>query len=469
MARDRTGRARRRAEGHRQEDRPADDGAVDRCVAGRKVRARDADDRSRSRTTCPSAASARSKRSGTADGKVLAKLSDRPINLGVQDDTQPPADPPAAGGGRGGAEPARASARFAWRADGQGLTYLEQEPPPAGQGSGRGRAVVAPAVAPAPMPRQTTRAGRGARAPERKDRLYQWLAPFDDASQKVLFESNTRMTGLRFSPDMKMIFFSERAGQNTVDYAVDLAEPAQRYTLARYRFDDVYANPGSIVGVRGGGGGGGRGAGGGRGGGGGGRGPVLLSADGTSVFFQGIDLRSQPERGRPEDLHRQGRDQDAARRSASTRARTTTSSSASRRRSTLDAGRFIVAREGPKTVPQHYLVQNGTRTQLTQNRDYTPDVTNARRRALRRRACRRLQVPRDGDAAAGLSEGHAAAGDLLVLPARVPGSGGVRSPRSHVQQELVPGLRPALDGVLRPPRLRGRRTRFTDRRPGRGR
>ena len=38
-----------------------------------------------------------------ADGKMLAKLSDRPTNLGVQDDTQPPADPPAAGGGRGAA------------------------------------------------------------------------------------------------------------------------------------------------------------------------------------------------------------------------------------------------------------------------------------------------------------------------------------------------------------------------------
>ena len=31
-----------------------------------------------------------------ADGKMLAKLSDRPINQGVQDDTQPPADTPAA-------------------------------------------------------------------------------------------------------------------------------------------------------------------------------------------------------------------------------------------------------------------------------------------------------------------------------------------------------------------------------------
>jgi dipeptidyl aminopeptidase/acylaminoacyl peptidase len=43
----------------------------------------------------------------------------------------------------------------------------------------------------------------------------------------------------------------------------------------------------------------------------------------------------------------------------------------------IEAGRFIIAREGPKEVPQQYLVQNGTRTQLTRNQDYTPDVTNA--------------------------------------------------------------------------------------------
>ena len=48
-----------------------------------------------------------------ADGKVLAKVTDRPINLGVQDDTQPPPDPGAAGRRRRPRRPEsdRASAR----------------------------------------------------------------------------------------------------------------------------------------------------------------------------------------------------------------------------------------------------------------------------------------------------------------------------------------------------------------------
>jgi dipeptidyl aminopeptidase/acylaminoacyl peptidase len=305
-----------------------------------------------------------------ADGKMLAKVTERRINLGVQDDTQPPADPPAGGGGRGGNQ--QGKREIAWRSDGQGLIYLEQEPAPAGSGR-NGRAGRAAGTADA----AGEESGRGARTPDRKDRLYQWSPPFDEAGRKVLFESNTRMTGLRFSPDMKMIFFSERAGQNTVDYAVNLVEPAQRYTLARYRAEDVYANPGSLMGVRGGSGGGrGAGAGGGRGGGGGGTGPVLMSADGTSVFLQGTSYDRNPNDVAPRTFI----DKVAIKTGEKQRIYESDNKDVYERVSSvidIDAGRFIVAREGPKSVPQHYLVQNAARTQLTQNQDYTPDVTNA--------------------------------------------------------------------------------------------
>ena len=313
-----------------------------------------------------------------ADGKMLAKLSDRPTNLGVQDDTQPPADPPAAGGGRGANQAGKRD--MAWRADGQGLTFLEQEPAPAGAAGsgGRGRRGAGAGAGQAAAAGDSANAeqGREGRAPERKDRLYQWLPPFDEASKKVIFENNTRMTGLRFSPDMKMIFFSERAGQNTVEYAVGLAEPAERYTLARYAFDDIYANPGSLVGTRSIGGGGGRGAGGGRGGGGGGVGPVQLSADGASVFLAGTAYDKNPSDVGPKTFI----DKVTIKTGEKQRIYESDNKDVYERVSSaldIEAGRFIIAREGPKEVPQQYLVQNGTRTQLTKNQDYTPDVTNA--------------------------------------------------------------------------------------------
>jgi len=301
-----------------------------------------------------------------ADGKMVAKIFDRPINLGVQDDSQPPADPPAAGGGRGG-QNQTGKRELAWRADGQGLTFLEQEPAPPGESgrAGRGRGAAA-------------EGGRSGRPPQRKDRLYQWTAPFDDSSKKVIFESDTRMTGVRYSPDMKMIFFSERNGQNTVEYAVTLAEPAQRYTLARYAADDVYANPGTLVGVRGtvssgrgaGAGGGGRGAA------PDGGGPVQLSADGASVFLQGSTYDKNPSDVGPKSFI----DKVAIKTGEKQRIYESENANVYERVSSIldaDARRVVVSRESPTEITQQFLVDGGRRTQLTKNQDYTPDLTRA--------------------------------------------------------------------------------------------
>ena len=113
---------------------------------------------------------------------MLTQLSDRKINLGssgaAADPTDPAADPATqGGGGRGGANQT-GKREVTWRTDGAGLSYLEQEPAPAGaagatSGGGRGRA-------------GGGQGAPGANAPQRKDRLYQWLPPFNDASAKVM-------------------------------------------------------------------------------------------------------------------------------------------------------------------------------------------------------------------------------------------------------------------------------------------
>ncbi|HSP92371.1 MAG TPA: hypothetical protein VLN08_15765, partial [Vicinamibacterales bacterium] len=159
------------------------------------------------------------------DGKVMVELDKRPLNLGVQDDTQPPPDPAA---GPGGAQAQQQGRReLAWRADGQGLTFLEQEAPSptaaADTDTGTGATAARGAAAPAATAGRGGRGGAGGEGGQqarRPDRLYQWLPPFDKASLKVLFENNTRMSGHRFSPDHQTLFFSERAGQNTVEIAV---------------------------------------------------------------------------------------------------------------------------------------------------------------------------------------------------------------------------------------------------------
>ena len=195
----------------------------------------------------------------------------------------------------------------------------------------------------------------------------------------MLYESNTRITNHRFSPDMQTLFASERAGQNTVEFAVNLAEPATRYTLARYRTDDVYANPGSLVMVRGGAPGGGRGAGGGGGRGGvagPGGGLVLLSADKASVFYQGSAYDKNPQEVGPKSFI----DKVAIKTGEKQRVYESENTNVFERVASIidiDSGKFIVSRESPTDVPQSYLLDAGKRTQLTQNKDYTPDLTRA--------------------------------------------------------------------------------------------
>lgn len=311
-----------------------------------------------------------------ADGKTLVELRKQPINLGVQDDTQPPdpTQPPGTGfgGGRGGQQTGKRE--IAWRTDGQGLTYVESDPPPASEGRGRGAGRGDnPDAQDAPAPGQ----GRGFGA-LRPDRVFHLLPPFNDAGKTIVYENMGRMNGHRFSPDMQILFFTERQGQNTVETAVFLNEPKVKHTLARYRAEDIYANPGSLVGVRGGGGGG-RGAGGGGRGGvaPGGGGPVLLSADGTSVFFQGTAYAKNPNETGPKTFI----DRVTIKTGEKKRLYESDNNGVYERVSTIldvETGRFIVARESPTEVPQQFLVENGQRKQLTQNIDVTPDLTKMR-------------------------------------------------------------------------------------------
>jgi dipeptidyl aminopeptidase/acylaminoacyl peptidase len=307
-------------------------------------------------------------------GKALAKLSDRPLNLGAAaDDTTPP-DPTAqgAGGGRGGG--AQTGKRdLAWRADGQGLSYLEQEPAPpgaAGETSGRGAATGARGIGGLP-------ARGGQQGPPRKDRLMQWLPPFDEKSAKMLYENNTLMSNLRYSPDMQMIFFQETGGGNNIEYALNLSEPAQKNVLSRYRTSDTEASPGSLISVRGGGGGGGRGgAPGGRGGGGRGGGPVLLSSDRSSVFYQGTVYDKNPEQVGPKVFI----DKVAIKTGEKARIFESDNKDVYESVSTvldIDANRFIVERQSPTQVPQFFLVEGSSRKPLTENKDLFPDLTSA--------------------------------------------------------------------------------------------
>jgi dipeptidyl aminopeptidase/acylaminoacyl peptidase len=307
------------------------------------------------------------------DGKTLVKVTDRPLNLGTSDPTAPdPSEPPSAGNQQGKRE-------IAWREDGQGLTYLEQDPAPAGEAGARGARAAGGRGAGGGGGDQAAGGARG-QAPQRKDRLYQWLPPFEEKGAKVLFENNTRMNGLRFSPDMQTIFFRETSGTgatgNTVEVALNLAEPAQRYTLARFRTDDPAANPGTLVGVRAGGGGQRGAGGGGQRGGGGGGGTVLMSPDKTSVYYQGTLNDKNPEQVGPKTFV----DRVAIKTGEKKRLFESDNNDIYESVSAVldpEANRLVIERQSPTQVPQFVLVDGSARKPLTDNKDLFPDLTTA--------------------------------------------------------------------------------------------
>src|SRR5262245_24955085 len=100
----------------------------------------------------------------------------------------------------------------------------------------------------------------GAQRQRTRDRLYLWNAPFDSASRKVMLENNSRMSEAAFSADGKTAFIAENANGTAHVFAIDVSDPAKRYTLTRVR--GLQASIGLARGFGGGGGGGrgGRGA-----------------------------------------------------------------------------------------------------------------------------------------------------------------------------------------------------------------
>ncbi len=283
------------------------------------------------------------------EGSVLAELDKTPMNTGLDAPRRRPTS--CRQPGQSIPEGRR---QIAWRIDGRGLTFLEREL----------------------RIDEEEDVESGAEDPGeegRKDRVMQWLPPFDDTSLSVVYESDDRMSAHRFSPDMAILFVTERRNEQVSESAVFLDDPqAEAHTLIEYDCEDFYANPGLLVMT-------------------GGALPappsrssrdssgprdrsVQMSTDGEHVFFYGTQYNEDPlevapttfldrveiRTGEKERVF-EGNNQDAYEELTSIL--------------DIDAGRFIVSRESPSETAQGYLVHGPSRLQVTNNIDYTPDLT----------------------------------------------------------------------------------------------
>ncbi|AHG89541.1 hypothetical protein J421_2004 [Gemmatirosa kalamazoonensis] len=303
-----------------------------------------------------------------ADGKTVAELASRPLrenDIGGGDDDAP-------GPGRAGADTAKRD--FQWLPDGS-LAFLQQEAAPNGSARAGGDSAEVPN-------------GRG--GARRKDRLVAWAAPFDAGSRKVLLESDARIGGVLFAPDAKMAFVAENTNGVGTVYATYFNEPGKRYTIWRMR--GLTASVGTGRGGFGGGGRGGNGADSvsfyqnpgqlvtvpGRTG----APAALVSPDGQSAYLTGVRYDRNWQQNAPRGF--------ADRVEIRTGKKTPIFQGGTDAYETVVAplddafGKFVVTREGPKTVPDGYLrdAASGQLTKLTSNKDLTPEFTNLQRRRV---------------------------------------------------------------------------------------
>lgn len=284
------------------------------------------------------------------DGKALAELQSRPLNEGIRE----PRDSTAADTER---------RNLTWRPDGAGLTFLQMEPAPKRSGA-QDAAADAEDV---PAAERT--------AARRKDRVMQWLPPFDSASTRVVYTSTERIASLQHSTDPRLLFLTESARGSSHVYAVSLDEPDKKYTIYRHRTEDFYTNPGSLMTTSGAGGGGGGGFGGFRGA----SGTVRLSADGSAVFLSGTTYSKTPLEVAPRPFV------DKVEIRTGTKERVFESAPNLYERVTAvlddDLQRVVISRESPTMVQDFYVLdrRGGAARKLTENVDHAPEMTAAQR------------------------------------------------------------------------------------------
>jgi dipeptidyl aminopeptidase/acylaminoacyl peptidase len=281
------------------------------------------------------------------------------------------------GGGLGDGQDNGGKRNLTWAFDGNGLTYLQQEEAPDDDEE--------------TVEEDQSESGRGGRdGARRPDRFMRWIPPFDENSTEVIYEQNTRMSSIRVSEDFQTLFVREGGGgggrgrgglgggrggggQATIQrlFAVHLSDTQKKLPISTYNTgddDSFYKNPGNLMTKWG---------------------PltgsvVRMSNDNQSVYLSGTQYFEDPLQNAPRPFidrvpigNYDGKERIFQ-----------SSPDASERVSAMmdnDGEQVMVTRGSRTEIDDSYLfnLRTGGREKLTNNVDYTPEITNAQRRRFR--------------------------------------------------------------------------------------
>lgn len=296
-------------------------------------------------------------------GKQLLELDKRPMTEGRPDPNAPAARRPGAPAAPTTPTVNENRRSLEWRPDGNGFSYLQLAP--------------------------ADRANPQAR---RKDRVMQWLPPFRDEDRKLVWESDDPITSVRYGEDPNVLFVTQTVSGRSRLSMVKLPEgkvtvlveprapgrpaggntPANPPAPTTPPGEDEQAapanppaDPGTLIGRRNA-----LGA------------PVVLTTpDGTSAFLSGTITPSDPNKEGPKPWI------DRISLTDGKRDRLFEGKPDVFESPTLlgnEGNALLVTRQTPKDVPNTFFLDLAAKTdvKITDNKDYLPDLTQARRETI---------------------------------------------------------------------------------------
>jgi dipeptidyl aminopeptidase/acylaminoacyl peptidase len=193
-----------------------------------------------------------------------------------------------------------------------------------------------------------------------------WTAPFGKDDVKVVYEADSAIGNVSYSPDCKKLFLTQTVAGKTRLSVVTVGDPAKPVVLAAYDPEDIFSAPGDLV-LK--------------------AGPktgqvVRISADGKSVYFEGTTYSKKPDEDAPKPFI------DRVDLQTGKKSRVFESKPDLFESPTLlddEASKLLVTRQSASVFPNTYLIDRpaGSERQVTQNKDYLPDITAAHRETVK--------------------------------------------------------------------------------------
>lgn len=237
--------------------------------------------------------------------------------------------------------------QIAWRPDGEGLSFVSE-------------------------PEEEEEDDNGIEGEDQNDngedeqgyQVIQWLPPFDDDSQEVIYTSDSEINNLSYSEDAETLFITQRPGGDEHLFAVFPDDPDTTYTIYRYDRDDFYADPGNLMH----------------------RpselGPRAVRIHDGHVYLRGTKYHEDPEENAPQPFV------DLVEIESGDKERIFESSSEMYEQVITalsdDLDDLILRRQSAEDIPNSYLYSRSddSLTQLTDNTDHPPVITGAQRERL---------------------------------------------------------------------------------------